>query len=734
MIGSALVSEERFRRDLPSRVMTLLGWQVFLAFNRVGRRRLSRVPDRQLNDFLVKNLIVEGFSGLGPIVFLIFDTVRCANEVYLETDSLDAIEKQCRRTLIAQLFLGGFYGVYTMARLFVACVPIGIVKKHYVSVYELATFSLSIEKLGLVILMLVILMSTMYLVGNIGAESSMSSVNELFTFGIGFSGLGAICSIVVWKLFVLQRDINEIEGRDDSGGEDNKDGGWGEVFRWHDENISITSINCAYSYVIMVGSAVYLTLCILFFVTLDDKWDIFLHNAGPIIHGSFALSIFFDVRNQKRSYQKIFLYGHFVLQIALPEVLLVVAFTRKGNLVELFISIFRISVEFILYFKVALRLRMLLQKLPDRQLDRMYRWIITVGAPSGTPLLYLAFKGMRCFIENTEGIEVCTNTALVVGHLSIYIVGFVIVAFMVVVGTGNRAREHWLERFATLDLSHKEKVEALFTALAVACGLFLFSNINNENGDLKYFYVCGSIGSLSVGTVLFFESKSTISQLTNYDIDQEGRAKREKPLVTELSLWFNAVAFSLVAVVNSFFIIFAITGDERMPVFGTTFTAIAGSAFIFSVLFQPRNNSRLYFVFLVLFFLFTAVPGEIAPAIHSLKASADRKGFTLSVLPYIRILITYAPLFWLLLKLRRYVSRLEDQELGTYLCHYVLRRWYATLVPMLFLSFETIACIFEDGGVSVEFCAQSGCASMFLSINILLMNIFSLVQKSASKR
>ena len=26
MIGSALVSEERFRRDLPSRVMTLLGW------------------------------------------------------------------------------------------------------------------------------------------------------------------------------------------------------------------------------------------------------------------------------------------------------------------------------------------------------------------------------------------------------------------------------------------------------------------------------------------------------------------------------------------------------------------------------------------------------------------------------------------------------------------------------------------------------------------------------------
>ena len=131
---------------------------MFLAFNRVGRRRLSRIPDRQLNDFLVKNLIVEGFSGLGPIVFLIFDTVRCANEVYLETDSLDAIEKQCRRTLIAQLFLGGFYGVYTMARLFVACVPIGIVKKHYVSVYELATFSLSIEKLGLVILMLVILM------------------------------------------------------------------------------------------------------------------------------------------------------------------------------------------------------------------------------------------------------------------------------------------------------------------------------------------------------------------------------------------------------------------------------------------------------------------------------------------------------------------------------------------------------------------------------------------------
>jgi len=381
------------------------------------------------------------------------------------------------------------------------------------------------------------------------------------------------------------------------------------------------------------------------------------------------------------------------------------------------------------------------------ELDKVYRWIITVGFPSGTPLLYLSFKGMRCFIEQTEEgrIEQCTNTTLVVAHLSIYVVGFVITAFMVVVRPGNdEARRFWLERFATLNLSNKEKIEVIFTAIAIACGLFLFSNINNRTGDIQYFYVVGSLGSVSVGTVLYIESKSTLTQLTKYiegEDDKEGgdgvglgKSEREKPVVTELSLWFNSAALGLVGAVNFFFIIFAINDDQRMPVFGSTFAAIAASSYLFSILFQPRKSSRTYFAGMVLFFLFAVVPGEIAPAIHSLKSGSEVKGFTVSVLPYIRILVAYTPMFWLILKLRRYVSRLDDEELGIYLCHYVLRRWYATLIPMLFLSFETMACIFEDGGVSVEHCGQSSCASMFLSVNILLLNVFSLVQKSASKR
>jgi len=203
MVGSGLISKDQFLKDLPSRVMLLLGWQVLFVFARIARKRSRNLPDRQLNDFLIKNLMVEGFSGLGPIIFLTFDTVRCANEVFSETNSLEAIELSCRRTLLAQLFLGGFLGIYIMARLFIATVPIGIVKKHYISVYELATFrTLSKEKLGFIFFGLLILISVMYLVGNVGAESSMSHANETLTFAIGFIGLGAIFAIIIvfWKV------------------------------------------------------------------------------------------------------------------------------------------------------------------------------------------------------------------------------------------------------------------------------------------------------------------------------------------------------------------------------------------------------------------------------------------------------------------------------------------------------------------------------------------------------
>jgi len=92
------------------------------------------------------------------------------------------------------------------------------------------------------------------------------------------------------------------------------------VISGEDELIPITSMSRAYSYMVMVGSGIYLTLSALFVFSLEERWDIYLHNVGPIIHGSYALSIFFDIRNERSGFKKIFIYGHIMLQITIPEV------------------------------------------------------------------------------------------------------------------------------------------------------------------------------------------------------------------------------------------------------------------------------------------------------------------------------------------------------------------------------------------------------------------------------
>ena len=105
-----------------------------------------------------------------------------------------------------------------------------------------------------------------------------------------------------------------------------------------------------------------------------------------------------------------------------------------------------------------------------------------------------------------------------------------------------------------------------------------------------------------------------------------------------------------------------------------------------------------------------------------------RQGNFSGVILHFARLTAEALVFHLGLKLRAAVGRLPDEDLETFLVDTIFKGGLQTLFSILFLTFRTTKCMFEEG--SVAECSNASWCSTMISLYLILWWGMKLVQGS----
>ncbi|GMI12813.1 hypothetical protein TrLO_g527 [Triparma laevis f. longispina] len=413
------------------------------------------------------------------------------------------------------------------------------------------------------------------------------------------------------------------------------------------------------------------------FLAPDDSiLELWAQGVGPILSLTFCLSIFLKPRRTDMKYLW-FVHVQFCFHIIGPEILLILA--SHGSSRDTGVSqynmvgvVLRTPFLLVAYY-LALKMRMRLAQKTDKELSFFFVWLLTRG-----------ITGAR----------------------------------------KPRDHEHFMDA----------QVQLLFTTLSTGCGLYLFANLKNEGRKNGVSYMIGFTGGILLGIVLMAETISA-RYLFKEEAERENRGlgpreMQERPPFSALSFVFNAAVICLAGLTNFLYNMYGVSGDHNWLTWGTMSMPLTAMIYIFSIYLQPLRKDAKYDAILHSTFVFVCVPAEFATALGNYKR--DHGGSLGVILPFLRILIGYFPVYYFSRKLRRYVGRLSRRELSNFLCYRILSQSFSSLGPMFLFAFETCSCI-GKGNMSDSFerCGKSAVSSMMLSCLLVQFNFLLLISKSS---
>ena len=115
-------------------------------------------------------------------------------------------------------------------------------------------------------------------------------------------------------------------------------------------------------------------------------------------------------------------------------------------------------------------------------------------------------------------------------------------------------------------------------------------------------------------------------------------------------------------------------------------------SFGLSCFLKPKRKDAFYMRFLWIHFFSFAFVSEVSASIGWFRLNNNAAWINL-----VRLLLVWPYVFKQKRRVREAASGLTDVELSHFLCTSILKKGTACLVPMVFFSFETIACFIEEG-------------------------------------
>ena len=292
------------------------------------------------------------------------------------------------------------------------------------------------------------------------------------------------------------------------------------------------------------------------------------------------------------------------------------------------------------------------------------------------------------------------------------------------------------QQIATLTgISVRRKIQGLLTVIYVLCGIFLFSMMSSGELDKNTITRVGFLGVLSsVGAVISECYTSTRAQETKIESDgtseNDDDDDEEEMLVKEVSWLFVGICFSTSISFTILWLLYGVTLESKYWLLGDTALPLASTSFFIAFAMKPGRTDALYMRFIWFHFISFAILGEIFAAIGHFRLRFIGVGvFALARIPL------WCSLFRQLLKLRASAAKLKVKELNEFLCQTVLVKGTSAMGPMVFFTFEAVACFLKQGTLENEGkCKNTTNAAVFLSVYLTCFTALSIFLKAVPKK
>ncbi|GMI03001.1 hypothetical protein TrLO_g8871 [Triparma laevis f. longispina] len=684
------------------------------------RRKIASRPDKELANFLATGVLRDGIlAGLGQILFLGVESSRC----YADLDP-DETKDECNRSLKSQTGLGMLVAIFVIIKVSSGAVPPQILSRHLVSPRQILTMDLNMGEAVQFFSFLNAFICVLFLLGFYGAEGDFTSpVEKTLINTVTIVGGALLTFTSIWKGYQI----------------------------WQDMKVGVDNLPPAKEYPLVKELHIFWTAMALFstsFVTIMNINASIIYTAGstnanftfvrnfllPLAMIPFVAAFLGRPGEEGRKY-KCFLILHFLLFGWVNEFLL--AYHSKlsqpnhvSSETILHIVVF-LCWPFVLY--LALMIRSSIADLEPVELDefltvRMFRSNFAVVSP----IFFVNFRSIKCVLEEGSPSQ-CSSTSYCALFLSFYL-DFWLVLTLVTGSIKKSFRSRLqvsVEKVSKMKVTTRQSLVGTALAITFACGAFLYTLMSSEVSDQQE--TIKRVGVLGAGCILFAVTSEVIKAVQAQKMRKRSlatdtsrnsglvKSSRDLENVQECSIFYSILGLLVIAGQAIFLVVgYAINGSSLVLLLSLTLNPVCFFALIIALHSRPLKSPCLANIQFSIFCIVT----PIFFALGDIKYGS----LTAAIMQVVRIVLVYIPFYMFAFKIRAFQNSFPPPS--NFYTSTLLRNLLSLLLPILFLSFESLSCSFR---YSPKQCVNSTAASSWLNIflvSLYYINIVSTIKKT----
>ncbi|GMI17818.1 hypothetical protein TrLO_g1780 [Triparma laevis f. longispina] len=337
---------------------------------------------------------------------------------------------------------------------------------------------------------------------------------------------------------------------------------------------------------------------------------------------------------------------------------------------------------------------------------------VILAAP---PILYLTAKAGSCVLDNlgVEEVGQCDITTLCTTYLGVILVlyflyGIAQASLSEAQKSSAEYQQHTIRIFqvAKLDITPWKSLLISLWVVTALISIYLFSHIESSKlSNLPQLEGLATFAALSMLFLSFAESLTAMQIQGDWGtilvFGENGRTRKPDQMARHCGAASTHNDFD-----RALRVLRNHTNHNRI------FFSVASVLFLLTVMMRPKDASKGYNLFLhAHFFCF----GILSDGFVAIRHARRGKWNMVAVEMFI-IVCLYFPAWWVLLKFRKRLAALPLEELSNYLIDNVIKAGLGALIPMLFLTFDTMSCIWDaDIEVAAEECAALSSIQQYLS-------------------
>ncbi|GMH63274.1 hypothetical protein TL16_g03669 [Triparma laevis f. inornata] len=450
------------------------------------RSNIGRLPDCDLDEFLVNTLFMGGLRTLLSILFLSFRTSKCI----FESGGLEKCDDNAWCSTLISVFLLNWW---------IMNIVQDSVRREWrvdvsVSVEKVATmrgFGLRRGLQGVLTVFVIIcgifLFAMMSVEKNDNAET-VATKHQSVVHIVGAVGLGASMTSAIFEAnssWYAQKKKFQSESST------------GTLMISDSGNFLVNECSWFYTFLSFLFTTTTTVLRVLYTFVGIEYFNTVGNSILPISATSFLLALFTKPKRDDKLYMGI-LYFHFFTFLIFGELILSAGNLAAGYETEGIFTLLRIPV-WCYVFKKGLKLRESAGRLPPEELSEfLCQTVLVKGTATIGPMIFFSFETVSCFIAQSsyvDGLYGCSDTARASLYLSVYLLVLTTLSIFSksTPKSVQRATAWEYSAVATLNLKWWQKLQGGLMAVTALCSLYLLSALGVER-DLRS--NVGNVGAL----------------------------------------------------------------------------------------------------------------------------------------------------------------------------------------------------------------------------------------------